>query len=215
MVDNATTHPLDNAAIRIVPPNCIQFSDNKGRFTFPRLGPGKYIVEAAYLGYQTVRDSFLVAPNAALDLEIRLDRTVIPIEPIRVVARSAFLERMGFYERRAAGNGTFLTHGEIEKMPAVSSATDILRRMNGVHLTARRGLRGNRVLGRNSCPFRYFVDGNKTDPQFEFDDLEAAWIEGLEIYTGLGQIPPEYAGTDGVGRPRTCGAIVIWTRQRR
>jgi hypothetical protein len=147
-------------------------------------------------------------PGASVDVVLRLDRAAVTLEPLIVVARSPGLERLGFYERRLNGNGAFLTRAEIERYNA-SMPSDIVRRITGLRLVRRPGMRGYRVVGRNSCPFSYIVDGISTDAAFEFDDMEWHWIEGLEVYTGLGQIPPQFAP---VSPQRTCGVIVVWTR---
>jgi hypothetical protein len=154
-----------------------------------------------------------VDPGAHLDLVVRVARDVIPLEPLTVTALSRRLERVGFYTRQRTGQGAFLTRADIEKMPAVSLASDIVRQLSGVRLVRRQGGgRGFRLVGRNQCPYRYFVDDVPIGPGFELDDLEWHWIEAIEVYNGLGQIPPQYMG-GGPMNVRFCGVVVVWTRQ--
>jgi hypothetical protein len=42
---------------------------------------------------------------------------------------------------------------------------------------------------------------------FNVAGIQASQIEGVEIYTGMGQIPAQYNKTSG-----GCGVMLIWTR---
>jgi hypothetical protein len=44
-------------------------------------------------------------------------------------------------------------------------------------------------------------------PLFDVNGMQASEIAGVEVYTGLGQIPAQYNKTSG-----GCGVILIWLR---
>ncbi len=89
--------------------------------------------------------------------------------------------------------------------------SDVLRRVAGVSLqstalggTSRASMRGTKVLG--SCPIQYYIDGVPAIG-FNIDDMPARDVEGMEIYRGASEVPPEFNRYTAL-----CGVIVIWTR---
>ena len=46
--------------------------------------------------------------------------------------------------------------------------------------------------------------------EFDLDFLSPQSIEGLEVYTGISQVPPQFMGSRGLG---SCGVIVVWSRE--
>lgn len=189
-----------------------RLTDRNGRFDFASLPGGDYVLSAQLLGYQPAVDTLDLAPGANLEVAIPLAQAVINISPIIVTSRSKGLEQVGFYARRETGLGSHLTRTDIDKMRGIALPSDLLRGFSGVNLARRPNGRGYRVVGRNQCPYRYYVDGVRIGPNFEFDDLEWHWIDAIEVYNGLGQIPARFADADPV-TARACGVVVVWTRQ--
>ena len=116
----------------------------------------------------------------------------------------------GFWERRAHGNGHFITRREIEARNA-HDFTDVLRMVPGIIImekNGRRVFRFSRNPGTRDCPPQFVVDGmrieNGSPDEFPPHDLEA-----VELYPSTATVPPQFAP-----RPNsnTCGAVVIWTR---
>src|SRR4029453_18508221 len=35
-------------------------------------------------------------------------------------------------------------------------------------------------------------------------------VEGIEVYSGISQVPPQFMGSRGLG---SCGVIVVWSRE--
>jgi hypothetical protein len=151
-------------------------------------------------------------PGVNLDVTIPMAVAAVELAPIVVTARVKGLEQVGFYERRQSGQGSFLTREEINNMRGIALPSDLLRGFNGVNLARRGNGRGYRVVGRNQCPYRYYVDGVRIGPYFDFDDLEWHWIDAVEVYNGLGQIPARFQDAEPVN-VRSCGVVVVWTRQ--
>ena len=190
----------------------VQVTDRNGRFAFAALPGGDYVLRAEHLGFQRSSETLRLVPGVNLDVAIPLTVEAIELPSIVVTARSKGLEQAGFYQRREAGQGAFLTRTEIDKMRGIALPSDLLRGFNGVFLARRPNGRGHRIVGRNQCPYRYYVDGVRIGPQFDFDDLEWHWIDAVEVYNGLGQIPARFADADPM-YVRSCGVVVVWTRQ--
>lgn len=170
-----------------------------GAFFLQFVGPGygPYVSREFPLAAGETRIMGLEAvplPAVALDTVIVEGRPV----PSRLV---------GFYERKAGGLGEFVTREELERWNP-SQPTDVLRRMSSVNLVPVD--LGYRVVSRRDqrCAPAVFLDGiyMGTGAEFDFDAvLTTEQIEGVETYSGAGQIPPEFNRGD-------CGAVVVWTR---
>ena len=187
-------------------------TDTRGYFSFEAVPPGAFTLVARRSGLQPVTDTIRVAHDVRLDVSMAMSAGPVELAPVLVVARSRGLEQSGFYERQRTGQGAFLTKAEIERMRGVALPTDLLRNMTGLQRARRPNGRGFRIVGRNHCPYRYYVDGVRIGQGFELDDLEWHWIDAIEVYSGLGQVPARFADADPM-RVRSCGAVVVWTRQ--
>jgi hypothetical protein len=190
----------------------VAVTDRGGRFEFAGLPAGDYLLRAQHLGFQGAADTVRLVPGVNLDVTIPLALAAVELAPIVVTARVKGLEQVGFYERRQSGQGSFLTREEINRMRGIALPSDLLRGFNGLNLARRPNNRGYRVVGRNQCPFRYYVDGVRIGPHFDFDDLEWHWIDAVEVYNGLGQIPARFQDAEPMN-VRSCGVVVVWTRQ--
>ena len=190
----------------------VEVTDRSGRFEFAALPGGEYLLRAEHLGFERAADTLHLVPGVNLDVSIPMGAAAIELPSIVVTARVKGLEQVGFYERRQSGLGSFLTRTEINKMRGIALPSDLLRGFNGVNLARRPNGRGYRVVGRNHCPYRYYVDGVRIGPYFDFDDLEWHWIDAVEVYNGLGQIPARFQDAEPIN-VRSCGVVVVWTRQ--
>lgn len=122
--------------------------------------------------------------------------------------RSEYLERRGFYRRRAAGHGWFLTRSDSEVLHS-RRLSDVLRTVPGVNTMDQVGgarVSSNRRSG--ACPMAVFVDGTYTSIR-NVDELALDDIEGLEVYRGPAEVPLAYTAPTYEG---TCGAILVWSR---
>jgi hypothetical protein len=219
VVEDATRVPIAGALVELVTPAGERLAaaqtTGDGAFQLRLRRPASFIVQLSHLAYATVHsDTISAAAGEVLTVEVRMDRTVIPLEPLVVTARRDS-RLSGFYERQQRpGFGRFITREEIERQPAMYRTTDLLRMMPGVeivragnaavpvHLIAMRG-------GTGRCLPTIYLDGSIVR-QFEFSGvdemLSPSMIEGVEVYTGIGGAPASLA-------PRgNCGVVAFWTR---
>lgn len=118
------------------------------------------------------------------------------------------LTRRGFYRRRAAGVGWFITHAD----PAMARSrrlSDVLRLAPGVDVIERGGgvlVASGRSAGQ--CPLAVFADGAYTTIR-NVDELTLEDLAALEVYRGPAEVP---AGFHAPMYDRTCGALLVWSR---
>lgn len=209
--------PIQNVAIRIANSPLIAFTDAEGRFYLQQMPIGVYTLEAIHISYSPVKTRVDVG-DQDINAEIKLSPAAIALEPIIVTTFSKRLERVGFYERQKRGVGTFLGRKQIDAMN-VSRASDLLRNVPSarlIPLPPRRQNPQNATLGRGGCRFKFIVDGTRTLADFEMDFLSAHAIEGVEVYSGLAEVPAIFraASTPEAGSP-LCGVVAIWTKDSR
>ena len=191
-------------------------ADNGG-FRLPGAPPGAARVTVRRMGF---------APTT-FDLQLHAGQTDSLVVSLSVVAatldgvivedeRDSRSKRLlaGFWERRSRGFGHFLTRDEIEARNP-HEFTDMVRTTPGVSIVTingRQSIRFSRSVGtRVDCPPQYWMDGmpvqNATPDEFQPQDVEA-----LEVYAGAATIPSQFAPRTVSFGPKTCGAIVIWSR---
>ena len=212
VVDAETGSPIGDATLRIAGTPLARTSGADGSFAIEGLPAGEYALTSEHLAYRAVTDSLHVDLGTTVTLEVRMDVSAIPLEPLVIDARSLMLERRGFYVRMERGMGTFITRDRIDRMIPLQS-TDVLRGVAGISMQRRQNGFGYQPVGRGGCGFRYFVDGARVGPGFEIDDVPVEWIEALEIYGGVSTVPAEFSSLMHEQRAN-CGLIVIWTKNR-
>jgi hypothetical protein len=192
-------------------------TDTLGRFSLALPHGGRYLVEVTAAGYGAfIRQEVDVGPAETVTLEIRLGRDVIPLEPLRVFARTTDPRLAGFHERRLSGAfGRFLTRQDVERS-SPPRATELLRGVAGITLTpVRRGRAaqtGNLLRIRGGfglCEPALYIDGHRVrqSPESTLDDvLNPQDIEGVEIYSTGSTAPIQFYD------PSACGVILFWTR---
>ena len=212
VVEHGTNRGISAAEVRVRGSDVYAASGNDGSFDLRALPPGIHVLEVTHVAFQGRQDSLRVTTDARLQLTIELAATVIALRPIMVVMKSQYLQRNGFYDRDERGLGTHLSREDWEeRLPRF--ATDVLRTIAGVRVIPRTNGVGYAVLDRGNCSFRYILDGTRVGPTFELDDIPIEMIEGIEIYRGTSQIPPQFMFPPSSARAN-CGVIVIWTRNR-
>jgi hypothetical protein len=188
-------------------------TDAAGRARLRGVGAGSTTIVVQLLGYSTERATMILPLAGAAAASFVLDPQPVRLAALDVRAPAPHLPLAGtgFYSRRKAGIGTFLTREDIESARPRSLSDFIRRRVSGVELTsgiagtAHASMRGN--IARD-CPIQFYLDGVQT-LALEVDDVKPYDVEGLEIYRGAASVPVAFnRGT------AACGAIVVWTKGR-
>lgn len=223
--EEGTRAPVAGAQVGLLDPQqrvlANTVSDSMGVFRLRPNEPGSYTIRVEHIAYAAyVSEPLELGAGETLELEIRVGRTVIPLQPLTVTARTSDYGRLaGFYERRRTFSfGRFLTRSDIESR-SNSRTSDMLRTIPGVTITpvrirARAGperymvtMRGGSGRG---CEPALYIDGVRVRQAAEttIDDmLSIDALEGVEVYTSSAGAPPQFTESG------TCGVILFWTRQ--
>lgn len=183
-------------------------SDTAGQYHLRGLPPGNVYVEVRRLGYRTMvidtvlREGERLAVDLVLTPVPRLLETVTVNEHGEPVTRSM----LDFERRRRTAAGVFVTRRDIEARRP-HHLTDMFRTAPGVVIRGG-GMGGYslRLTRGGMCTPDYYVDGH-FQPGLELDVIPPADIEGIELYRGSSEIPPQFNRFNAM-----CGVVVIWTR---
>jgi len=196
-----------------------------GRFRFERRHPDMFRLETAAVGYREAVSPlvWMTMDRDSTEMEVRLARFAVLLAPLEIVGmsspkESAVLENV--QQRISRGFGYHITREDIEERRP-QRISDVLVELPGVHAAQRRAGGGRNVYMSRAlpglpggCPVKIFVDGmlaNRDDDGSGviIDDLVSPLdIEVIEVFRGLGSIPPEFL-TFGA----RCGVVAIWTKR--
>lgn len=201
-------------------------TDSVGGFEIEPDLAGAYRLRLEAPGYRTSDSARVdVAYGELVEVTIRMAVDAVPLQPLTVTARShppsKYLEEAGFYERRKAGIGLYLTREDImRRAPEVFS--DLMRTVAGmtVQSSGATGRTGASMTIRSNgrCQPVLFLDGTHTlvggvNPRGRDTPLDDILIprdiEGLELYRGSASVPAEFNRNIA-----DCGALVVWTRRK-
>lgn len=219
--DAVSGTPIAGATITATSAGRSARTDSLGRFQLAGLPPGIVRFLIAAPGYQRSPLALPLAPREVMERELELEPTGtaasagadstaaqrLPTVPVTAMPGmgNRFID---FERRRATGRGQYRTRDEIEE-GQYNSLQDILRNMRGVQMLCGGGsCLAQMVRAPLGCPPQYIVDereDNDFGPTVALRDLQ-----GIEVYTGAGDVPGEFAGTNA-----GCGVIVIWTTNGR
>ncbi len=203
--------PVPGARISVVNLHRSAVTDSVGRFTFNALQPGHYLVEAMIIGFAPLSAIVLVTENEQKDIEFRTDSAgaLLPTIYVQGEEQPLAIHTVTVFERRmAAGHGRFITREAIlDRNPM--KIMDMIRFLPGV----RTNCYGTSCQVRlnhdpTGCPPAVFIDDQRTSISV-LETTPPADIEGVEIYRGPAETPPELNNEVA----RCGGAIVVWTRR--
>jgi hypothetical protein len=188
-------------------------TDERGELRFSAVRGGPATIRVRRLGFQPTSVNVMVDQRVPAASIVTLLAIPQRLAPIVVKGGNNYTGRMaGFYQRRDLGIGHFVSREKLEHdNPAQLS--DVFRRLPGVHVTSTRFIRNAiRFRGNgNSCWPLVWLDGAPLPTaEFDLDFLTPNSIEGIEVYSGISQIPPQFMGSRGLG---SCGVIVVWSRE--
>lgn len=189
-------------------------TDDSGQFHLAKVRPGMLSLGFRRLGYRPDTVDLLVLAGRTVPLDVTLARLATQLSPVVINGRAELTGwRREFYQRREQGGGYYFTRSDIEKRNP-SYLTDMFRTIPGVSVQPSTGVIRNQVRFRNArgCAPLTWLDGAPLPSgEFDLDGLSPGSIEAVELYTGT-IVPPRFAVSPGIG-PRTCGVIVIWSRE--
>lgn len=144
-------------------------SADDGGFMVRARAAGVYRVDVTRLGYRPQRQGpFALAPDRVLELDVMMPVVPYTMDPVTVTAEvnTRFLQNVGFYDRKRADFGHFITRDQIESRRA-SRPTDLLVAIPGVAILpdprspgrVRLQMRGTHPGQGGACAPRVYVDG--------------------------------------------------------
>jgi hypothetical protein len=210
-VTDTSKAPIRGVEVLAIGTGVRTYSDEAGHFALEGVPVGRVTITARRLGFSPSEFTLFLTQNETRDVIVVLSMLSVEIE--EVVVRSPAAERLyaDFERRRHTALGVFITEDEIDRRkPHVAS--ELFRRVNGVRVVtdgSRTIIESAREALVASCPMRVFIDGNDF-PLFDLSldsYIEPTAIGAIEIYRGISNIPPQFAG-----RESPCGIVAIWTR---
>jgi len=212
-------------------------TDSLGQFNL-RAGGGVYQIAAVHEGYKSVLSAPVSFQNGEkLTIRVPMAQTGDPQHQIGVMehirpadaklqqARNADV-MSAFEARRTTGMGLHYDRAALEKS-TVSTLGEFLQSVPGFNVTDpsststmqmartanfQMGLRGPTGA---ACHVGWFIDGHRVDLPGRNDpmtdglgQIQLDAIEGVEVFRGLSEMPPEFAAPD-----LRCGAVAIWSRK--
>ncbi|CAN5159073.1 hypothetical protein BH09GEM1_BH09GEM1_31970 [soil metagenome] len=213
-VRDSAGHAIAGAEVAVSGTGSRSLTDDLGEYRIVGLSPGPATISARRLGFQSFERATELAASRVQTVDIELVASAELLQPMRAVApREVYDARLaGFNARSQQKVGHFVTRERIERANT-TSLSDMLREIPGVRIGASRNEgRAIRLRGA-TCPPLVFMDGFPAAAgEFDVDMVDLQSVEGIEVYSGLGSIPPEFSGVRDLSR---CGVIAIWSAPSR
>lgn len=209
-------HPMSGARVSVWGSGLSATTDAEGRFALSGLPAGTFSAQARAIGYTPVTAPVDLASDRTASVDIRLTEQATTLAPVTVYGKAsgAVREMNEFLERKRQGMGHFLTTADLQNRFAV---TDALRMVPGIHVMPT--MTGETVYGRQGCIPAVYLDGmplpsespltfsgSRGTPPDINAFVQPSDIMGIEVYSGLGEAPPQYSSN-------ACAVILIWTRR--
>ncbi len=209
--------PISGAEVELVSKMGVEgmsaVTDELGYFFLAAPAPGAFRIRVshpAYLPYEG--ESVDVGLEETVNLEIRMGRKVIPLEPIVVTARTN-TTMAGFHERRTGSAfATFLTREEIQARGA-GRTTDLLRGVPGVRINFERWGVGPAIEMRNGFGDvrAHHLRGRRQGASVHGEQPGRFSHARADRGGGNLQFPLDYPRPVSV--PATAECILFWTRR--
>ncbi len=228
VLDATTGRGIPDATVVVTTSGGSARTDSLGQFRLPNLKAGihRFLVSAAGYSRGTLSLAFAAREVMERDLELEAAAAAAPVaaaagEPAKDTSKAQALPGVDvkadpalgrrfadFERRRTTGRGQYRTRAELES-GQFYTLQDAMRTMRGVRFNcAGNSCRAQMVRAPLGCSPEYIVD-ERVDNSFG-PTIPVRDIVGLEVYTGVSDVPGEFAG-----RNSGCGVIVIWTTSGR
>jgi hypothetical protein len=230
--DSTRAAPLAGAVVRLAGTGHSATTDASGAFRISEVPVGRYEVEfthpradslqwkpdaaqVAVAGYESAVHLSLPRRAAPAVVAARDSLRVVQLEGVTATAaaQARILSRLGFYERKERGIGTYLTGDEFRDKGR-GRITDHITGTRRIFATPAGpdGIIFIQNRGGGRCWVPVFLDARQV-PARELNRLRREDIVAVEIYEGT-DVPGEFniaMHYNSAGRRRACGAIVVWT----
>lgn len=194
---------IEGARVMLIGTAFAVSTKKNGEFSFTGLVPGKYVIQASAIGFETLSSAIEVRPLETLQVEFEAEPQSFRLPELDVTEKANLPP--DFLRRSSSGGGRYYTRAEIERRNPATLG-DLLRTVPGLRVFC--GTFPCRIqLARapRTCPLAYWIDGVFADGGTVLVQLPRD-LDGVEIYSGMSETPPE------LYRPGTCGALAVWTR---
>jgi len=199
--------------VEVVGTDIVALTNERGEFTLRNLPSGSQVLLARHLGFGAETVPVDLSSREPKQVTMKLPKFVAVIDPVVVTAkRQASLDKVGFSQRKKAGQGFYLGPDQIQAMHP-NMLTDILRSVPSLKVSY--GPQGEEVsssrgvgLSGAGC-VQYYVDDMPWTSAMPGDInnfVNGSEVVGVEVYNGPGT-PPQYARA-----LQDCTTIVIWTK---
>lgn len=212
-VTDTALRPLAGANASIVLTSARTSGDAHGRFRIAQVPAGNYLVMVRHLGYRPVTTTVAVRENDTARVAFMMEPSTHELEAVNVTAPSVSLRRREFDERRKHGTGEFFDQEQIEARNAVSTI-DMLRQVKSVRIEGTFAMSARQY---STCPMQVYVDGipkagRTSMTPFDLTELPSPReTMAIEVYAGIAT-QPIWLPTGPPNGKRSCGVILIWTR---
>jgi len=203
--------PIGRGTIQVRGRRGLLLLDGQGNFELHGLAPGRYVLIAKALGFDSATAEVLVgaAPTPPMTITLPPLPQVLPEVVVEEESRLPSAHVAGFERRRAAGRGSYITREDIDREHP-QNLQALLLQVPGVRLDCR-GRSCILILARTAsqrlCEPQYFLDGVPTDPLMVGSSLYHVY--GVEVYRRQSETPQEFRPAEA-----PCGVVAVWTRGR-
>jgi hypothetical protein len=210
-------------------------TDTLGQFSIQFRG-GRFQIAAVHPGYTSVLSAPLSFRNGErMTIRIPIAAGGDPTHQIGVlehvrpddarIQQQDDLSMNGFRTRRAVGAGLHYDHAQLMRSERETLGSFLQtvpglqvgdpRSANSVFASRHQSsMSRSAKYGGSSCRMAWFLDGHRLDVPGRSDPMTDALgsmllehVDGVEVYRGLSELPPEFAEPDV-----RCGAVAIWTK---
>ena len=230
VVSDSTAAPLVGAEVLVEALRRSTRATDEGSFVLRNLPAGVHVVTVRGVGYEALvaRVRATGQPGDTVAADFALGRRPTTLARVDVRAAAAPAVRVAERKRARDNGGAYVGREDLERA-AHSTMSEVFRRIPGINLqrvttprgtfnalaSSRSGAPGSLTQAQQKfCYYQIFIDGVRVytpdsgDPP-DMDTYRPNDYDGVEVYRGLAQTPPAYAGTGAV-----CGTVLFWSRSR-
>ncbi len=230
--------PVQGATVGLVGWGDTLATSDSGRFAFPDVAPGTYILWARQVGFRLVGMPVTIAEQLPTVVTVTLMPFITSLAAVTTTSMHTGYQRVGFDERMRSGVGQFMTYEEIVAVNA-EALSELLRRFRGISVGGKQpGLTSgdDGPMPSLNPSGGMWLEGNCTAiaidgiaqgvlDSHDLDDvIKPVEIGAIEAYPASempGAVGPMHGGArlpvmivgDRDLTPPQCALVVIWTRQ--